>query len=359
MARLRHRFSPRRIRLGSSGNTALEGGEGDTTLCLVGRELCLFLTLDASKIPQKQRKAFATLTVRRTAPFADPNFDVFWRQDGSASIWYWSAARVGALASTEPGRKKRYVAEAIYAGWPRNEGVELLQLDGCVEGRIWKAGQLLASRHWPETPTLAQWQMFLRGCGLAAQEMPAVVSAPLGRSPWHRQPTEVGALQISGFDQYLPKAALVLGALVLLITGAEIGSAARAQADIWRAHAAATRLDAPLKRILDARDATDRASEEITQLLALRNAHPTTSLLAELTRLMPEEGVQIKQWNQPTPDTVDVSLIAPKSNPEQLVSAWENSPMFEKVSTELGRDNELVIKATLTPVTAAPQKTSP
>lgn len=361
MARLQHRFSPRRIRLGSESNQLLGGGEGDSTLFLVGRELCLFVALDAGKVPAKQRKAFAALAVRRAAPFADPDFDVAWTPAGTAAIWYWSRARAEALAAGEPGRRKRFTAEAMYAGAPLTQGVELLRYPTGFEARAWKEARLEASRYWPEPPSPAQWAEFARGAGRAAQvtALPEAREAILSSAPWSRQAIDNGALQLSGLDQYLPKAALGLTALVLLMAGMELGFIARAQADIWRARAAATRLDAPLKRILDARDASDRASEEIAGLLALHGLRPTTSLMAEVTRLMPATGWEVKRWNQPTPDAVEIGLVAPGSNPEQLVSAWEASPMFKNVTTELGGENELVIKATIVPAPGIPQQAAP
>lgn len=359
MVRLQHRFSPRRIRLGSANNAPLDGGEGGTTLFLVGRELCLFLALDASKVPLQQRKAFATLAVRRAAPFPDPSFDVSWHPDGTAAIWYWSQSRIAALAQNAPGRRKRFSAEALYFGPPRSDGVDLLQFSAGVEARVWKAGQLLVSRYWPQSPTPSQWQFFLRGASVSDEYLhspPEPTLSSLERVSWSRRRTDIGTLQLSGLDQYLPKAAIAVAALTLLLTGFELGSIARAQADIWRSQAAASKLDAPLKRILDARDATDSASAEITSLLALHGRRPVTSLMAELTRLMPNASLQVSQWNQPTPDTVEIRMTTQGANPEQLVSAWEASPMFENVTTELGRDNDLVIKATISPPPSAPNE---
>ena len=352
MARLQLRFSPRLIRLGRDDNKLLGGGEADSTLFLVGRELCLFLALDAGKLPVKQRKAFAALAVRRAAPFPDPEFDAAWSPSGTAAIWYWSRARVETLSTAEPGRRKRFVAEALYAGAPIAHGVDLLRYPSGVEARAWKQSSLVASRFWPDVPTSAQWREFLRGASLPAEDA-SVVPQPRetvwAATPWSRQSTDSGTLQLSGLDQYLPKAALGLSVLVLGLSGLELGFIARAQTDLWRARAAATRLDAPLKRILDARDASDRAGEEIARLLALHGRRPTTSLMAEVTRLMPGADWQVQRWNQPTPDTLEIGLVAPGSNPEQLVSAWEESPMFENVTTELGGENALVVKATIEP----------
>ena len=351
MARLRHRFSPRKIRLGASGNTPLGGGNGESTLFLVGRELCLFHSLDAGKVPIKQRNAFAALAVRRIAPFPDPEFDAAWGSDGTAAIWYWSRSRTDGLAASEPGRRKRFVAEARYAGAPMERGTELLRYPEGLEARAWKNGKVIASRWWRDSPSASDWREFCRGASLGGDGMGPVPEASdviLAAAPWSREGTSGAALQLSGLDQYLPKAALIVASLFLLALGAELGFIARAQVDIWRSGLAATRLDAPLKRILDARDATDQHGAQIASLLALRSLRPTTSLMAEVARLVPGNNWQIRKWSQPTQDAVEISLIAPGSNPEQLVSALEASPMLKNVAAELGDANELVIKATIT-----------
>ena len=334
----------------------LNGGGSDTTVFLVGRELCLFMTLDASKAPGKQRKEFAALAVRRAAPFPDPDFDIAWSPDGSAALWYWSRARVNALAAAEPGRRKRFVAEALYAGSPLEQGVELLQLDDGVEARAWKAGRLCASRWWQGLPSAGQWRDFVRGTGQAldpALPLPEPLAVMLADTPWNRQATGTDKLQLSGLEQYLPKAAFVLVAIFLLVTGAQLGGIVRAQVDIWRAQSTASDLDAPLQRILDARDAADQAVAEIDSMLSLHGLRPSTSLMAELVRLLPGKEWQVRKWNQPTPDTLEVNVIAPGSNPETLVSSLEDSPMFKGVTAELGRNNELTIKATITAASTA------
>lgn len=307
--------------------------------------------MDASKAPRKQRGEFVALAVRRAAPFPDADFDVAWSADGTAAVWYWSRSRVAPLSASEPARRKRFVAEALYTGHPRQNEAEILQLAAGFEARAWKSGHLLASRWWPAVPTLDQWKTFLRGAGLAVsagtpppKPRPALFSA----IPWSRQPAGAGKLELSGLDQYMPRIALGASAILLIGLGVEVGSIARAQLDIWQGQSAAADLDAPLKRILEAREISDTTGTEITNLLSLQGLHPTISLMAELTRLMPDQNWQLKKWTQATPDTLEVNLIAPASNPEALVSAWEASPMFSGVTTELGRENELIVKATVT-----------
>lgn len=288
--------------------------------------------------------------MRRAAPFTDPEFDTAWAADGTASVWYWSRSRIAPLAEIEPARRKRFVAEALYAGLPHQDAIELLQLEVGVEARSWKNGKVDASRWWPQSPAIDQWREFLRGSGhSAAIAVPEPTPTPLSKNSWNRLPISSSKLELSGLEQHLPKFIFVSGLLLLLAIGAELGGIVRAQADTWRAQAAIKDLNAPLKRILDAREVTDATSTEISHLLSLYARRPSVSLMAELTRLMPGKDWSVKKWSQLTPDTIEVVLIAPDSNPEALVSTWESSPMFTGVTTDLGRDSELTIKATITP----------
>ena len=237
------------------------------------------------------------------------------------------------------------------------QGTELLRYPVGLEARAWKGGKVIASRWWPDLPSTTDWREFCRGAGIGGDNMLSIPEARevvLTAAPWNRERVNGTTLQLSGFDQYLPKAAIILSLLFLSALGCELGFIARAQVDIWRSSITATRLDAPLKRILDAREATESHVTQIASLLALRSPRPSTSLMAEVARLVPGNNWQVRRWSQPTQDTVEISLVAPGSNPEQIVSALEASPMFKNVTTEIGDANSLVIKATITGAAGLP-----
>ena len=101
-------------------------------------------------------------------------------------------------------------------------------------------------------------------------------------------------------------------------------------------------LDAPIKRVLDARQAADRHLAQIDEVLALRPSRPQLALMAEASRLLPGSNWEMRRWSQPTPDRVELSLTMPDANPEQLVTAWEASSMFDEVTTDLQPRNNLV-----------------
>lgn len=310
------------------------------------------MTIDAGKAPQKQRRNFVGLAVRRAAPFADVDFDVAWSPDGHASVWYWSRERVSQLLTGQSAKRVVFVAEPLYVGAPETDSTQLLALISGVEGRIWKNGRLVASRWWAAPPPLADWILFLRSAGVACNSdtaLPEVEETAIAAKPWSRAAASAGTLRLTGLEQYLPKVAFAVGAVFLFVSLAQIGGVARARMDIWQAGSAVTGLDASLKRILAARENADADLEKINVLLALREGQSQTHLLAAAVTLMPEGQWQVRLWNQTAPDLIEVGIAAPDANPERLVAAWEASPLFSNVTTELGRNDEVVIKATVVP----------
>src|SRR5690606_5862339 len=108
--------------------------------------------------------------------------------------------------------------------------------------------------------------------------------------------------------------------------------------------------DAPLRRILDAREAADRSAVEVDALLALRLGRPQLQLMAEVARLVPGKNWELRRWSQPAPDRLELTLHMPDANPEALVSTWEASAMFSGVTTDLQPGGStLTIRASILP----------
>ncbi len=310
------------------------------------------MTIDASKAPPKQKRNFVGLAVRRAAPFADADFDLAWTADGHASVWYWSRERISELLAGETAKRVDFVAEPLYVGEPAAESIQLLELMSGVEGRIWKKGRLAASRWWIAPPPLEEWLLFLRSAGIACSSttvMPEAEPTTIAAKPWSRAASSAGNFRLTGLQQYLPKAALAAGLVFLFVSLAQVGGIARARVDIWQAQSASADLDASLKRILEAREHADADLEKSNGLLALREGQSQTRLMAEAVGLMPSGQWQVRLWKQNSPDLIEVSIISPNADPEQMVTAWEASPLFSDVTSELGRDDQVTIKATIVP----------
>jgi hypothetical protein len=333
----------------------LPGGGTAGVLALVGRDLCLYLHVDASKVPAKQRAAFVALSVRRAAPFADPDHDVLWLQ-GHAAVWYWSRERVRSLA----GGLARYRAEAIFRGGvPRLDTVELLELETMpasgeafvagLEARAWRGGRLEASRWWPQQPDALTWQAFARGAGLdASQPAPEPVPAPLRSQPLNDSGQRAGLSH--QLDSQRPMIAAAVATIVLALLAWQGASAARVA---WRAHSVERQIDqlsASMEKIIAAREKADAARARIDAVLALHAPASQTRLLGEVKRITPGTW-QLMAWSQPSPEVLEVTFRIAKADVSAIVAAWEASPLLQEVTPSTSnRADEVTLQAKLTPL---------
>ena len=332
----------------------MPGGGTAGVLALVGRELCLYLPVDATRVPPKQRAGFVALAVRRAAPFADPDYDVLWLQ-GHAAVWYWSRERVRALVS---GPGTRYRAEAVFRGAvPGEDSEQLLALDvvpvvgkiytAGMEARVWRQGRLQASRWWPQLPDADAWQTFARGAGLdALQPRPIPVATALRE---HALSVGGQRLAIAGqLGTQLPLVAAAVATLVLALLAWQLASVARVASEVRSIERRIELLSTRLEKIITARENADAAQARIDTLLALRAPASQTRLLGEVKRLTP--GVwQMKSWSQPSPEVLEVSVKMDNADAAAIVAAWEASPLLQEVApaTNTG-PGELTLQARLT-----------
>ena len=318
-------------------------------LCLVGREFCLYAEINATRVPLRQRQEFIAMSVRRTAPYQDPKFGLAWLGD-HAAVWYWSHAKVLEQLGSQWSHRTICAPEALYTGQVHQDAEEVLALDEGFEGRLWKHGRLQASRWWATAPTPAQWQAFLRGTGItttAEAQPPESTTAAPATQRWTPAARST-RINLSGLESYLPRLLLALALATALLFSWQTGTLMRSGIDIWRTQQAAQDLDEPLKHILAARDRADAANVEIASLLALRQAPSQYRLLAEVARVMQGQDWRLKNWQQPTPDRIEAILIVDSPDPEALVTAWESSPLFSDVRTDLSRQqNEITVRATV------------
>ena len=357
LARLKRRFSPSLVRLTADGAQPLGGGNAGT-LALVGRELCLFLPLDATKVPERQRKAFVGLAVRRAAPFSDPEFDVLWTQD-HAAVWYWSRQRVAALHGL-PNGKVRFRAEALYRGAvATGTGCELLDYRGAdeampshgVEARAWRDGRLVATRFWPTPPPLAAWQAFARGAGLDSGAGPnAATAAPLRATSLAQDRIGTASALTGQLAGQWRMIASTVGGLVLVALLWQAAGVARAA---WEVRAIQRRIDVITERLADivtARERADAAQARIDAVLALRPPASQTRLLGEIARITPGTW-QLLSWNLSNPETLEVTLKTDNPDPASVVAAWEASPLLADVTpANRGRQGELTLQARVVPL---------
>lgn len=326
-------------------------------LALVGRELCLYLQVDASKVPPKQRPGFVALATRRAAPFADPDFDVLWLQD-QAAVWYWSQERARSLAGT--GSNIRYRAEALFVGTlPLGDAEQLLVYPpdpaadpgiAGMEARIWRHGRLLATRWWAQAPDAMAWQAFARSAGLdASHPRPEPTIEFLREHPL----SATRRRQLDGqIATRMPLIAGVIAGLCLLLLTWQAAGVLRAQWEGHRVEGRIAQLSARLETIISAREKADQAKVRIDALLRLRTPASQTRLLGEIKRLTPGAW-EMLSWSQSSPEILEVTLKTANPDTAAIVAAWEASPLLQEVALATGnRPGELTVQAKLTPLQA-------
>ena len=286
------------------------------------------------------------MAVSRWAPFPDPQAHVQWAGD-SAMVWAWSQKDAHAVLDEEAGElPRRIVPESLFVGSALADAAVLIAMDEGFEGRAWRHNLLVASVWWPESPTLAQWNAFLRGAGrMSVDALPALEPSGVADTPWHLLQGasiqdmwgrhRVLALQIA--------AALVLAALCYPLAG--IARLAFAQAGVEREIASQ---DAGLQAILSARDQAERDAQATQALLALRPPQSQIALFDHAIAAIPGNGWTLLEWRMPNRDALEVLLNMPRPDPRALVVAWEGSGFFSNVTAELGRNaDEVVIRASI------------
>lgn len=298
------------------------------------------------------------LAVRRAAPFDDAESNIAWF-GSHAAVWYWSASRIRALAGPLPPRARIH-AEAPYRGAIRDDGVELLDLAvvgnaeeheaGGFEARLWRQGHLAASRWWPSMPPDPAWQVFLRGSGIP----PGVARPGPQLAGLHERPLG-GGRQGSNLAGQLqaqwPLFATGAGCIVAAAFCWQLGGVARAYSENSRIEARIGQLESRLDSVISARNLADDAAATIESLLALRPPASQTRLLAEVVNITPAGDWSIALWQQPGPETLEVTLKGRGLDATSLVNAWEQSPLLQDVTpVSSNRPDELVLQARLSPV---------
>jgi hypothetical protein len=359
LTRLKQRFSPQRIRVGSKGAQALPGGGRRGIRVVVGRELCLFTTVSAAGVPAKLRASMLRLAVRKAAPFDDADFSVAWFGD-TAAVWFWSRSAVldasDGLLSDSPSLQ--FVPEALFLGTAVDgDASQLLTTDMGWHGRIWRDGRLLADRWWPAPPAPPVWQAFVRGAGLpAATALPAGTPVSLAETAWVAQHTQASRWNRARLEAGLPTLGVAIGAAAMLVACYEMGALARAAWDIHHVRERTDQLEAPLQAILDARQRADIALTETQAIAALLPVADQSSLLIEFGERLPGTEAPLLRWRLLESGQIEVAVRLANGDLESAVSRLEESPAFSSVrSKTTGTPDETVIElAVSVPAEGAP-----
>ena len=239
------------------------------------------------------------------------------------------------------------------------DGIRLVRtLDG-YEAQYGTNGRIKESRWWPELPDAAQWVNFQRAAGVAADKQSMDVPTPLTlplQAPW----PDYGAVDDLAtrlpLVEHLVYAALV-GALGLPLAwyGVEALRAHRDLAALNVALEIAERESAPA---LAAREAAITAEAGLRPLVAAFAGPSALSVLAAVSRGIPDDGTQVREFEYRDRGVRIVLAPSPSLGGSSLIQALENAGMFRDVSVTAGAGGLLTILARVDPNSARPTATS-
>lgn len=348
LKRLERRFSTTRLLRSSRGTELLRAG-GNAREWIVARSLCVYALIDYSNVPAAKRRGFVEISVRRLAPFPDPECHVVWAPT-AAMTWIWPRSRTLTEEAGVPprGDEDGLSVESVFLGRTEAEGLFLQRTCDGFEGRVWRDNVLLQSRWWPESPALEEWRDFCRGAGLQVPDhVPEPAPYQMHDRPWadSRQRNALARLRQLQRPAAMAAALVLAGALAWQVGGLVRLGVARA--------AVARETDAlgvKLGAILAARDHALADAAAADQLLGLRPAVREITLMARMSRLLADSGATVLDWSVPERGNLALSLRMERPDPEALVKLVQSSGLLTDVSVDgASGGGELVVHGRLPP----------
>ncbi|MFM7785202.1 MAG: hypothetical protein ACKPE6_11265 [Gammaproteobacteria bacterium] len=306
---------------------------------VVSRALCRFRYVSFDGVPAGSRLGYLGVQLQAWAPFAEAEFSVS-LGEGGASVYAWDRqvfTERCALSGAKP------VANRVYPeGFLLETAQDGVRLEHCVSGveaRVFRGGELLHSRWWPETPDAASWRNFLRASGIDPESAPATPQPRGDRVDWLAEPRGEPALYSTLLDvprvrlhQALAVAALLLLVPTLWLGKSLLGSMARSE-DLAETRRALEVDAGPLMR---AREEALAGAATLEALRAQTEGKSPVSLVAGVSRLLPEDGTVLRELEWQGKQLRLVLAPGAKASRTTYVKALEDSGWLSGVHEVAG-----------------------
>lgn len=264
---------------------------------VMARSLLHYHYFPLSELPKSARRSALLVQIRAWSPFPETAYAIILRAQG-AMVFAWDvrAFRQRLETAGRDGSAARVIPETLL--FPtQQEGLSLLRCIEGWEGQLWRDGDLVQSRWWPERPDADSWLNFQRGAGLPAEEQQASLPGPDGDAwsvrPWART---IDIETLSGHDRL--KEHLLTGtmALILLVPSLHLLHYWQETEAAWtRASNTHDQLKETAGPILAAREETSAALGAIKAIAKHVDRPHALSLLAHVSRVMPRDGSHIRE----------------------------------------------------------------
>jgi hypothetical protein len=305
----------------------------------------------SESLPESKRKLALGLLVRKWSPFPSSQFAAQW-VGNKACVYAWDGDAVAAAitAAGESPQRCTVWPETFFRS-PLQDGIRVARMLDGVEGQVWKAGLLTATRWWPSMPAPRDWAVFLRAAGVdltqTSFEVPAVVESEILELPW----TVVSAPVTDLWSLLQNERAAAIAATVVAVPFLYyLTQSAVLLAGTVRVESAIADLTAANQTIRTDRAAAFTNLETVESYLGLENFPSQFQTLNVVTDLLRDNKVVLAEWNY---DTGTLQLVLQADRPLEapfFIEMFEKTDYFSNVSATVGnQQRELRLSMTLEP----------
>jgi len=274
----------------------------------------------------KDRQDFLQVQLQAWTPFQHTQCAV--AADGQGwMVFAWDGDGADAAAGGHPP-----VPETLLL--PRgNEGARLLACREGVEGQLWKAGNLLASRWWPTPPGAAEWANFMRGAGSQeAMPLPSMTEAQPSQVPWAAVETPQSLAERRRVRGHMLVAAVaLLLALPTVWLGADWW---RTQSQVEQLRAQVDAMDSALQPVFRLRAETLQAQADLARLQPALQRPEAAALLAHLAEIWPRDGSSLQELSWRGQELRLSARVNPSTPRVAYVQALERGQWLQGIREE-------------------------
>lgn len=291
---------------------------------LLARELVHFERIAIpADLPALQRQKALALKIRAGSPYEHIGYVALW-QGEYAQVWFWDKTKVAAP------RFARVIPEALLQA-PHTEGVRLLAQTQGFECQVWRAGELIASRYWPELPNKVDMLGFQRQASVPPDQRQADIDPQT--LPWLSVP--YARTLGSEPSQIRSQAGRIWGAifaLVLVMLAMQGVQNIKAKQRLQILQAEVQELRQKNEPLLRANQAREADLSQIANLQTVLDHVNPLLIMDELLKIMPLDS-KIQSYKQ-----VDKTLkVAFNSkimlNSAQIITQVQTLPFVQTVTT--------------------------
>jgi len=233
-----------------------------------------------------------------------------------------------------------------------------------MEGQVWRAGALQASRWWPQMPTSNEWQLFVHA-GAAADELPLLTDVPQAEAvAWSDKAwaPSYGMYEGAGHEAGLQtKVLAIAGVGILVCAGAVFRQAWDVHSSIVQRESEIADLNLAAKTVLASRDQA-LANAAQAQLLANWLTEPLPiEVLLHLNEVLGKSGAMIKEMDLAGRKLRLGLQLAPQASRAAVVKDLQSGDWFKSVA-EIRTDSArgmMVVEMNLDGLRAPAKRASP